>query len=88
MPVYVWKGKNSYGEKRKGEVEALDLTAAIAQVKRLRISNPVVKEKPKDLLENISFFKPNVTGKDIVIFTRQLSTMINAGFLWSRALKF
>ncbi len=79
MPVYVWKGKNSYGEKRKGEVDALDLTAAIAQVKRLRITNPVVKEKPKDLLENISFFKPNVTGKDIVIFTRQLSTMINAG---------
>ena len=79
MPVYVWKGKNSYGEKRKGEVEAVDLTAATAQVKRLRMSNPVIKEKPKDLLQNISFFKPNVTGKDIVIFTRQLSTMINAG---------
>ncbi len=79
MPVYVWKGKNSYGENRKGEVEAIDLTAATAQVKRLRITNPVIKEKPKDLLENISFFKPNVTGKDIVIFTRQLSTMINAG---------
>ena len=29
--------------------------------------------------ENISFFKPKVTGKDIVVFTRQLSTMINAG---------
>jgi type IV pilus assembly protein PilC len=79
MPVYVWKGKNSYGEKRKGEVEAVDLTGAIAQVKRLRISNPVVKEKPKDILENINFFKPKVSGKDIVIFTRQLSTMINAG---------
>lgn len=79
MPVYVWKGKNSYGEKRKGEVEAIDQKAALAQVKRLRIANPVVKEKPKDLLENISFLKPNVTGKDIVIFTRQLSTMINAG---------
>ncbi|MGB3221933.1 MAG: type II secretion system F family protein [Desulforhopalus sp.] len=79
MPVYVWKGKNNYGEKRKGEVEALDQAGALAQVKRLRISNPVVKEKPKDLLENISFFKPKVTGKDIVVFTRQLSTMINAG---------
>ncbi|MGB3213077.1 MAG: type II secretion system F family protein [Desulforhopalus sp.] len=79
MPVYVWKGKNSYGEKRKGEVEAVDLAGAQAQVKRLRISNPVVKEKPKDLLENVAFFKPKVTGKDIVIFTRQLSTMINAG---------
>ena len=79
MPVYVWKGKNSYGEKRKGEVEAIDQKAALAQIKRLRISDPVVKEKPKDLLENIALFQPKVTGKDIVIFTRQLSTMINAG---------
>lgn len=79
MPVYLWKGKNSYGEKRKGEVEAVDQAGAVAMVKRLRISNPVVKEKPKDLFENISFFQPKVTGKDIVIFTRQLSTMINAG---------
>jgi type IV pilus assembly protein PilC len=79
VPVYIWKGKNSYGEKRKGEIEAPDLAAAQAQVRRLRISNPMVKEKPKDLLENISFFKPKVTTKDIVVFTRQLSTMIDAG---------
>ena len=79
MPVYVWKGKNSYGEKRKGEVEAPDQAAALAHVKRMRITVPVVKEKPKDLLGNIAFFQPKVTGKDIVIFTRQLSTMIDAG---------
>jgi type IV pilus assembly protein PilC len=79
MPTYIWKGKNSYGEKRKGEIEAPDLASATSQVKRLRIANPIVKEKPKDLFENISFLKPNVTGKDIVIFTRQLSTMIDAG---------
>lgn len=79
MPVYVWKGKNSYGEKRKGEIEAPDQAAALAQIKRLRIVNPVVKEKSKDLFENLALFKPKVTGKDIVIFTRQLSTMIDAG---------
>ncbi|TKB09081.1 type II secretion system F family protein [Desulforhopalus sp. IMCC35007] len=79
MPTYIWKGKNSYGEKRKGELEAPDLSSATSQVKRLRISNAVVKEKPKDILAEIPFFKPNVTGKDIVIFTRQLSTMIDAG---------
>jgi len=79
VPVYIWKGKNSYGEKRKGEIEAPDQTAALAQVKRLRISDPVIKEKQKDLLANISLFKPRVTTKDIVIFTRQLSTMIDAG---------
>ena len=79
MPVFIWKGKNTYGEKRKGEVEAANQAAALAQVKRLRITNPVVKEKPKDLLASVSIFKPKVTGKDIVIFTRQLSTMIDAG---------
>ncbi len=79
MPVYIWKGKNSYGEKRKGEIEAPDQTAALAQVKRLRISDPIIKEKQKDLLANIPLFKPKVTTKDIVIFTRQLSTMIDAG---------
>ena len=79
MPVYVWKGINSYGEKRKGEVEAVDEAGARAQLRRLRIDNPKIKEKPKDLFENIALFQPKVTGKDIVIFTRQLSTMIDAG---------
>ena len=79
MPVYVWKGKNSYGEKRKGEIEAVNEAAALGQLKRLRIDNPKIKEKPKDIFENIAIFKPKVTGKDIVIFTRQMSTMIDAG---------
>lgn len=79
MPIYVWKGKNSYGEKRKGEIEAIDETGARAQLRRLRIDNPTIKLKPKDIFENIQLFQPTVTGKDIVIFTRQLSTMIDAG---------
>jgi type IV pilus assembly protein PilC len=79
MPIYTWKGVNTQGDKRKGEIEAPDQSAALAHVKRLRIKDPVIKEKPKDIFENISFFQPNVSGKDIVIFTRQLSTMIDAG---------
>jgi len=79
MPIYVWKGKNSFGEKRKGEIEAVDEAGARAQLRRLRIDNPIIKPKPKDLFENVKLFKPKVTGKDLVIFTRQLSTMIDAG---------
>jgi len=79
MPIYVWKGKNSFGEKRKGEVEAVDEAGVRAQLRRMRIENPTVKLKPKDLFENVKLFKPKVTGKDLVIFTRQLSTMIDAG---------
>ncbi|MFV0438723.1 MAG: type II secretion system F family protein [Desulfopila sp.] len=79
MPVYIWKGKNSAGEKRKGQIEAPDQATALAQIKRLRITDLVIKEKPKDLLANIPLFQPKITGKDIVIFTRQMSTMIDAG---------
>jgi type IV pilus assembly protein PilC len=79
MPVYIWKGINSYGEKRKGEIEAVNEAAALGQVKRLRIENPRIKEKPKDIFENVKIFQPKVSGKDIVIFTRQMSTMIDAG---------
>ncbi len=79
MPVYVWKGKNSLGNKIKGEIEAVNEAAVQAQLKRLRIQNPTVKEKPKDMLANVAFLQPKVTGKDIVIFVRQMSTMIDAG---------
>lgn len=79
MPIYLWKGINSYGDKRKGEVEAPDQAAALSHIQRLRIKDPVIKQKPRDLFENVAFFQPKVTGKDVVIFTRQLSTMIDAG---------
>ncbi|CAK8721347.1 MAG: type IV pilus assembly protein PilC [Candidatus Electronema aureum] len=79
MPVYVWKGKNSLGNKIKGEIEAVNEAGVLSQLKRLRIQNPTVKEKPKDMFANVAFLQPKVTGKDIVIFTRQLSTMIDAG---------
>ncbi len=79
MPIYTWKGINAHGDKRKGEIEAPDQASALNHVKRLRIKDPVIKVKPKDLFENISFFAPKITGKDLVIFTRQLSTMIDAG---------
>ena len=79
MPVYLWKGVNSYGDKRSGQYEAPDEASVHAYLKKLRITPTKVKEKPKDLLEGISLFEKKVTGRDVVIFTRQLSTMIDAG---------
>ncbi len=87
MPVYVWKGKNSYGDKRKGKLEAPNKEAAVAHLKKIRITASSVKEKPKDIFENIPMFQPKVTGKDVVIFTRQLSTMIDAGLPLVQALE-
>ena len=79
MPLFVYKGINSYGEKRKGKIEAVNLAAAQSQLKKMRITPSLVKEAPKDLFGDIAFMQPKVTGKDVVIFTRQLSTMIDAG---------
>ena len=79
MPDFSWKGINSYGEKRKGKLEAHDEVSARGMLKRMRIDNKVCKEAPPDIFANIALFQPKVTGKDIVVFTRQLSTMIDAG---------
>ncbi|MGB5685383.1 MAG: type II secretion system F family protein [Candidatus Electrothrix sp.] len=79
MPIYVWKGKNTLGNTIKGEIEVGNEAAVLAQLKRLRIQNPKIKEKPADMFANVAFLQPKVTGKDIVVFTRQLSTMIDAG---------
>jgi len=79
VPSFVYQGINSYGEKRKGKIEAPNLASAQSQLKKMRIQASMVKEAPKDIFADISFLQPKVSGKDVVIFTRQLSTMIDAG---------
>ncbi len=79
MPIYIWQGVTPSGEKKKGEIEAKDERAAQVLLRRQRIRITKIKQKPKDLLENVSLFQPGVKTKDVVVFTRQLSTMIDAG---------
>jgi type IV pilus assembly protein PilC len=79
MPIYVWVGKTKKGRSIKGELEAADERIARIQLKKRSIHVTKLKQKPKDLFENISFMQPKVTNKDLVIFTRQFSTMIDAG---------
>ena len=79
MPVYVWVAETKRGRKLKGEIDAANETIALNQLKKRNFKIRKLKPKPKDLLGNISFLKPKVTNKDIVIFTRQFSTMIDAG---------
>ncbi|OGR05685.1 MAG: pilus assembly protein PilC [Deltaproteobacteria bacterium RIFOXYD12_FULL_50_9] len=79
MPVYIWKGINSYGEKRHGKFEAPNENAVVSHLKKMRITPSGIKEAPKDIFANLEFMKPKVSPRDVVIFTRQLSTMIDAG---------
>jgi len=79
MPVFIWKGKNKSGATQKGELEAASIEVAMAQLARMKIADPKVKPKPKDLFENVAFMQPKVTQKDVILFCRQFSTMIDAG---------
>ena len=78
MAVYVWVAQGRAGEVKKGETEAINEAAIRTQLRRQGLKPTRVKEKPKDLLEMIPF-RGGVKGKDVVIFSRQFSTMISAG---------
>ena len=77
--VYEWKGKNPKGNTVKGEMEAESTEQVRLSLQRRKITPTKVKKKPKDLLENIKFLQPKVKDKDVIIFARQFSTMIDAG---------
>ena len=79
MPVYKWVAETKKGKILKGELEAADERIAQLQLKRRSLTIKKIKAKPKDLFENVAFFQPKITAKDVVIFTRQFSTMIDAG---------
>lgn len=78
MAVYVWVAQGRAGEMKKGETEAVNEAAVRTQLRRQGLKPTRVKEKPKDLLEMLPL-RGSVKGKDVVIFSRQFSTMISAG---------
>jgi len=76
MPVFVWEGKLANGTVRKGEIEADSKASAQLLLKRQRLVHTKIKAKPKQ----INLLPGNkIKTKEIVIFTRQFATMINAG---------
>jgi len=77
--MWQWVAVTRKGRKLKGELEAATEQIAQSQLKKRNLNILKLKPKPKDLFENIAFMQPKVKNKDIVIFTRQFSTMIDAG---------
>lgn len=76
MAEWVWEAKGRNGETRKGTMEA-DSSELVQSRLRAQQLNPVkVKKKAKEFHINIG--KP-VSEKELVIFTRQFATMIDAG---------
>ena len=79
MPVYLWKARTRQGTIKKGEVEASNDAAVMAQLRAQMLLPVSVKPKPKDITEYLTFLKSGIKTKELVIFTRQFATMIDAG---------
>jgi type IV pilus assembly protein PilC len=79
MPVFRWEAKTGGGEVRKGEMEAQSAEAVSTALRRQGLTPDKVKTKPREIKISIPGFGDKVKDKDIVIFTRQFATMIDAG---------
>lgn len=77
MPVFVWEGKVK-GKVQRGEMVAPSKSAVLARLRQMQIQPIPDKVREKGRL-GFSFSLGGVSSKDLVVFTRQLSTMIDAG---------
>jgi len=78
MPMFLWSAKTKSGEVRSGEMDAANKDAVEQRLRAQQLTPVKVKAKPAD----INFKLPGSSGvstRDLMIFTRQFSTMIDAG---------
>ncbi|MCK4249806.1 type II secretion system F family protein [candidate division WOR-3 bacterium] len=77
MPTFVWKGRTASGATASGELAAgsqTDVVAALRQKKIIPTSIKIKEEK-----KGIALFGGRVSRRALSVFTRQFSTMLNAG---------
>lgn len=84
--VFQWSGKTRTGNIESGELAAGSKEDVISHLRRRNIVPTLVQEKKKAAGARISFRGGKVADKDIVVFTRQFSTMIDAGLPLVQAL--
>jgi len=77
MPVYTYRGTNRAGAAVSGEQSASNKADLINLLRRQQIKVSKLSEKGKEF--SLPTFKAGVNAKDLAVFTRQFSVMIDAG---------
>src|SRR5271170_6570053 len=77
MPVYTYKGTNKAGSSVSGERTAASKNELASSLRRENINVSKLSEKGKEF--NIPSFGSGVDSKELAVFTRQFSVMIDAG---------
>src|ERR1700757_5216881 len=77
MPVYTYRGTNRTGSNVTGEMMATNKAELQNLLKRQQITATKMSEKGREI--NLPTFGSGVNSKELAIFTRQFSVMIDAG---------
>jgi type IV pilus assembly protein PilC len=77
MPTYLWEGTNKFGESRNGALSAENEGVAAERLRAQGLTITKVKKKPMELV--LPTIGSGVSLRDMVVFTRTFSTMIDAG---------
>ncbi len=77
MPVFTYRGTNRAGATVSGELTAASKSELIGSLKRQQINVTKMSEKGKEF--NLPTFGGGVDSKELAVFTRQFSVMIDAG---------
>jgi type IV pilus assembly protein PilC len=77
MPVFTYRGTNRSGATVSGELAAANKSELIGNLKRQQINVTKMSEKGKEF--NLPTFGGGVDSKELAVFTRQFSVMIDAG---------
>ena len=80
MPTFTYTARDPKGQIKNATIEAASRDDVVAQLRRQRMSVVKINEETKK--QKVG----KITMRDIVIFTRQFSTMINAGLPLVQAL--
>jgi type IV pilus assembly protein PilC len=86
MKRFNYKAKDKNGRLVTGEVEANDLSSAARLIHGKGLYVISISAKIDSPFTLIKSFRERITSRDVTIFTRQLSTMINAGLPITEAL--
>lgn len=77
MPMFEYTARSQTGQIQKGQLDAAHRDDVSAYLRKNRLILVSVREAPKQI--KFSMGGPRVKTRDVVIFTRQFATMINAG---------
>jgi len=78
--LYFYKAKDSSGKIVAGEIDAADQRAATDRLRAMKLALLAIEEqKEEPLMTRLNPFRAKVKNKEVVIFSRQLSTLVSAG---------